>query len=136
MVVVVSPNTRAVVHRIEPSAFTKVSAIGVEEQRVNVIATFEKGANVYGDGYRVEAKIVVWERDGVLKLPLSALFRCQQHWCAFTVENDRAKRLQVQLGHHSDVEAEVQSGLQAGTPVILYPSEQLADGRRVRPLLN
>ena len=136
MAVVVSPNTRAVVYRIEPSAFTKVSALGVEEQRVNVIATFEKGSNVYGDGYRVEAKIVVWERDEVLKLPLSALFRCQQYWCAFTVENDRAKRLQVQLGHHSDVEAEVQSGLQAGTPVILYPSEQLADGRRVRPLLN
>jgi HlyD family secretion protein len=136
MAVVVSPNTRAIVQRIEPSAFTKVSALGVEEQRVNVIATFEKASNVYGDAYRVEAKIVVWERHDVLKLPLSALFRCQRAWCVFTVENDRAKRVQVQLGHRSDIEAEVQSGLQVGTPVVVYPAEQIADGHRVRRLRN
>jgi HlyD family secretion protein len=69
-------------------------------------------------------------------LPLSALFRCQRAWCVFTVENDRAKRVQVQLGHRSDIEAEVQSGLQVGTPVVVYPAEQIADGHRVRRLRN
>ena len=132
MPVVVSPDTPARVQRIEPSAFTKVSALGVEEQRVNVIATLAEPATAYGDGYRVEVKIVIWERDEVLKLPLSALFRCERAWCVFTVENHRAKRIQVELGQRSDVEAEVRRGLQAGTPVVLYPGERIEEGRRLR----
>ncbi len=125
MPVIVSPQSQARVQRVEPAAFTKVSALGVEEQRVNVIATFTEPPAAFGDGYRVETQIVVWESDDVLTLPLSALFRCRQVWCVFKIEAGRAVRLEVEIGHRSDIAAEVLSGIEAGTPIILYPSEQL-----------
>ncbi len=136
MPVMVEPETRARVQRVEPAAFTKVSALGVEEQRVNVIATFVDSPIAFGDGYRVETRIIIWENNEVLKLPLSALFRCRQAWCVFKVEAGRAMRIEVEIGHRSDVEVEVLSGIEAGVPIVLYPSEQLADGHRVRQRSN
>jgi HlyD family secretion protein len=121
------------VRQVEPSAFTKISALGVEEQRVNIIADFIDTPAPLGDGYRVEARIVVWEAEEVLKVPVSALFRCADAWCAFVVAANRAQRRQVSIGQRSGLEAEVLQGLEAGERVILHPSAQIEPGRRVRP---
>jgi HlyD family secretion protein len=123
---------RAKVRSIEPSAFMKVSALGVEEQRVNIIGDFVDSSASFGDAYRVEVRIIVWEGKDVLKAPLSALFRCQQSdWCAFVVENGRAIRRQVAIAHRNDLEAEIRQGLQEGETVILHPTEQIDAGSRV-----
>ncbi|MCM1983743.1 efflux RND transporter periplasmic adaptor subunit [Lyngbya confervoides] len=128
----------ATVRTIEPSAFTKVSALGVEEQRVNIIAELKAGETRLGDGYRVEAHIVIWEADNVLQVPLSALFRCEteqvddSHWCAFTVEGGRAQQRTVALGQRNPNAAQVIHGLSENDRVILHPTEQLASGTRVR----
>ncbi|HEY9605300.1 MAG TPA: HlyD family efflux transporter periplasmic adaptor subunit [Allocoleopsis sp.] len=122
---------QAKVRQVEPSAFTKVSALGVEEQRVNIIADFVEASGSLGDGYRVEARIVVWDGKNVLKVPLGALFRCNENWCAFVVKEGKAQRRQVEVGHRSDFEAEVRRGLVEGEGVMLYPTEQLKDGGRV-----
>lgn len=122
----------AKVRAIEPSAFTKVSALGVEEQRVNIIGDFVDSSNSFGDAYRVEVRIVVWEGNNVLKAPLSSLFRCQKtNWCVFVVESDRAVRRQVAIAHRSNLEVEIQQGLQEGEIVILHPTEQIEAGTRV-----
>ncbi|NEP16649.1 MAG: HlyD family efflux transporter periplasmic adaptor subunit [Leptolyngbya sp. SIO4C1] len=124
---------RAQVRYVEPAAFTEVSALGVEEQRVNVIADLVEPPQTLGDGYRVEAQIVTWADDDVLKVPLSALFRCEDEaWCVFVAENGQAQRRQVGLGPRSDAEAVVEQGLSNGEPVILYPSEQIKPGQRIR----
>jgi HlyD family secretion protein len=117
---------------IEPSGFTKVSALGVEEQRVNVLADFDDDPGPLGDGYRLEARIVVWEADDVLKVPASALFRRGKQWHVFLIEDGRARRRAVEVGHGNAVEFEVKSGLEAGETVILHPSDLIADGARVR----
>jgi HlyD family secretion protein len=123
---------RAKVRRIEPSAFMKVSALGVEEQRVNIIGDFVDSSASFGDAYRVEVRIVVWEGKNVLKAPISALFRCQQSdWCVFVVENGRAVRRQVAIAHRNELEAEIRQGLQEGETVILHPTEQIDAGSRV-----
>ncbi len=105
----------------------------MEEQRVNVIADFADPPASLGDGYRMDARIVVWEGQDVLKTPLSALFRCRDAWCTFVIENGTATQRQLELGHRSNFEAEVTDGLQAGDDVILYPTEQVRDGTRVQP---
>jgi HlyD family secretion protein len=125
---------RARVRLVEPAAFTEVSALGVEEQRVNVIGDFVAPPTPFGDGYRVDAKIVIWEGKDVLKLPLSALFRCNPGWCVFTVKTDRAQRRSVTIGQRSNFEAEIQQGLTAGERVILHPNEQINQGTQVREL--
>lgn len=122
---------QARVRYVEPSAFTEVSALGVEEQRVNVIADFAEPAIPLGDGYRVEARIVVWQDSQVLKVPVSALFRCKTDWCTFVVDRGRARRRKVRIGPRSDFEAVVNDGLEAGETVILHPTEQIEDGKRV-----
>ena len=121
----------AKVRYVEPSAFTKISALGVEEQRVNVIADWVDFPASVGDGYRVEARIVVWEAKEVLAIPLSALFRCEQAWCTFVVEEGKVERREVELGRRSNFEAVVQKGLQEGEVVILHPSEQIKPGSAV-----
>jgi HlyD family secretion protein len=135
------PPLQAKVTRIEPSAFTKVSALGVEEQRVNVIGDFVEPPQTLGDAYRVDTKIVTWEDENALKLPLSALFRCDrplggargnQAWCVFVVRENKAHRRQIEVGHRSDLEAEVKQGLTTGERVILHPTEQIQDGKRVK----
>jgi HlyD family secretion protein len=122
---------KARVRLVEPSAFTKISALGVEEQRVNVIADFIEPDTPLGDGYRVESRIVIWETNEALKAPLNALFRSGQRWNAFVVENGLAKLREVETGHRADFEIEVLSGLREGESVIAHPSDLVADGVRV-----
>jgi HlyD family secretion protein len=119
------------VRLVEPSAFTKISALGVEEQRVNVIADFIGPETPLGDGYRVESRIVIWETKEALKAPLSALFRSGLRWNAFVVENGFAKLREVETGHRADFEVEVLSGLREGESVIAHPSNLVADGVRI-----
>lgn len=122
----------ATVRQVEPSAFTEVSALGVEEQRVNIIADFTDPTVPLGDGFRVTAHIAVWQGDDVLKVPISALFRCETAWCTFVEEGGRAQRRHVTIGPRSDFEAVVESGLTAGEQVILYPGDQIETGVRIR----
>lgn len=119
---------------VEPSAFLKISALGVEEQRVNVIVDFaaspaDRGA--LGDAYRVEARIVLWESDNVPKVPVGALFRDGGDWAAFAVVDGRAKLQRMRIGHRNDLEAEVLAGLTESARVILHPSDKIQDGARV-----
>lgn len=124
-------NLEARVRSIEPSAFTKVSALGVEEQRVNVIANFVERAVPLGDAYRLETRIVVWEGRNVLTVPLNALFRCQENWCAFVVENGHAKKCQVEVSHRNNLVAAIPDGLVEGEKVILNPSQEMQEGTQV-----
>jgi HlyD family secretion protein len=119
------------VRLVEPSAFTKISALGVEEQRVNVIADFIQPDTPLGDGYRVEARIVTWETKETLKAPLNALFRSGQRWNTFVVENGMTKLREVETGHRADFEVEVLSGLHEGESVIAHPSNLIVEGVRV-----
>jgi HlyD family secretion protein len=125
------------VRRVEPSGFTKVSALGVEEQRVNVIIDFvdpRDGWEKLGDGYRVEVLVVVWREDDVLQVPSSALFRSQDGWAVFTVDGEngaRARRTPVEVGHRNGLQGEVRSGLEAGDTVIVHPSDAISDGVKV-----
>lgn len=123
------------VRTVEPSAFTKISALGVEEQRVNVIIDFtgkpEERATL-GDGFRVETRIVVWDSPHVLRVPSSALFKQDQHWAVFVVEGDRARLREVDFGRSNDEHAEVLSGLREGERVVIYPSDRVEDGALVK----
>ena len=126
---------RAQVRLVEPAAFTKVSALGVEEQRVNVIADFVSPPaerRGLGDQFRVEARIILWEEAKVLKVPAGALFRRGEQWWAFVVHHGRARLRAVQPGRSSGREIQVLSGLEAGEVVVLYPSDRVTDGQRVR----
>lgn len=127
------PMLKAKVRQVEPSAFTKTSALGVEEQRVNVIGDFINAPASLGDGYRSDVQIVVWQNPDVLKVPLSALFRCDQAWCVFSVQDSKAQERSIEIGQRSTFEAEVQKGLQAGETVILHPNEQIKTGTLVKP---
>ena len=122
---------------VEPAAFTKVSALGVEEQRVNVIAdltTPPEQRRTVGDSFRVEAKIIVWEAKDTLKVPAGALFRQGDTWAAFVVRNGRAELRAVKAGRSSGTETQVLEGLQAGEEVIMYPGSRVKDGQRVTPI--
>jgi HlyD family secretion protein len=129
-----SPDADTVVgriHRIEPSAFTKLSPLGVEEQRVNVIVRFEDGGTTLGDRYRVDAALVAWEGADVVRVPVSALVRTEGGWAVFVVDDGRASLRGVELGQRGRRAAEVRSGLVAGEVVVLYPSDEIDDGVRV-----
>jgi HlyD family secretion protein len=122
------------VRLIEPAAFTKVSALGIEEQRVNVIIDFVgpvENRPALGDGFRVEAEIVRWESADVLIVPTGALFREGDSWAVFGILNDRAEVRLVELGHRNDDTAEILSGLEEGEDVILYPGDRVAAGTLV-----
>jgi HlyD family secretion protein len=124
------------VRLVEPSGRTKVSALGVEEQRVNIIADFpdrDKIPSTLGDGFRVEARIIIWEQDGVMKVPTSALFRHADGWAVFRVENDRAVLRSVKLGRKSPLAAEVLEGLTLGDTVVVHPSDRITDGVQIVP---
>ncbi len=123
---------RARVRLVEPAGFTKISALGVEEKRVNVIADFIDPPDGLGDGYRVETRIVTWESPDVLKIPGSATFREQDGWSVFVVDRERARRRTIQIGHRNQTEAEILSGINVGEDVILHPSNQLREGVRIR----
>lgn len=120
---------------VEPSAFMKVSALGIEEQRVHVICDFIGPAEprrALGDGYRVEAAFVVWDGKDVVQVPLGALFRSGGAWAVFAVEGGRARLRKVALGQRSDEAAEVLRGLNPGESLVLYPDDQIREGSRVR----
>lgn len=120
------------VRRVEPGAFTKVSALGVEEQRVNVIGDIQDAPASLGAGYRIEAAIVTWTGEQVLQIPTGALFRRDGAWQAFVLQQGQARLRKLQIGHRSDAFAEVTAGIQAGESVIVFPSDRVADGVAVR----
>lgn len=119
------------VRLVEPSAFTKVSALGIEEQRVNVISDFLETNTPLGDGFRVEARFITWESDDVLKIPSSALFRKAQRWSVFLISNGRAIVRAVEVGQQNSSAVEIRQGLEEGDTVILHPSNEIAEGARV-----
>ena len=122
------------VRMIEPAAFTKISALGVEEQRVNVVLDFAEPLDrvaTLGDGYRVEAQIVVHRVEDALKVPVGALFRESDKWSVFVVDGGRAVKRAIRTPRRNGVEALVEEGLQAGETVVVYPSDALRDGDRV-----
>lgn len=123
-----------VVRVVEPAGFTKISALGVEEQRVLVIADITSPSEQWarlGDGYRVEAVFILWEEPDVLQIPSSALFRAGGDWYAFVFEDGRARRHKLEIGHRNGLQAQVLGGLKGGETVIVHPDDTLEDGARV-----
>jgi len=123
------------VRRVEPSAVTKLSALGVEEQRVNVLVDLDDAAaaRTLGDGFRVEARITLFSAPQLLQVPGSALFRSGESWAVFVADGPRARLTLVALGHRNDEAAEVLSGLGEGERVLLHPGDTVRDGVRVVP---
>ena len=122
------------VRRVEPYGFTKVSALGIEEQRVNVIIDFTDPAENWarlGHGYRVEARIVLWQGEDVLKVPQVALFRQDGQWSVYVKEDGRARLRAVTLGQSNGFEAEIADGLGAGEAIVLHPSDRIAPDIRI-----
>lgn len=121
------------VRRVEPSGFTKISALGVEEQRVNVIIDLDTSdaPAALGDGFRVEVRIVTWQDDQVLQIPLSTLFRVGGDWAVYVVEDGRAAVRHVTLGQRGTRDVQVLDGLEDGTQLVAYPPDSLTDGTRV-----
>lgn len=121
---------------VEPAGFTKVSALGVEEQRVNVIVDFTgpvEGRRALGDGFRVEVRMVVWEGADVRKVPGGALFREGGDWAVFVVDGGRARLARVELGRRGDREAELRTGPEDGALVVVHPGDRVGPGVRLAP---
>ncbi|QKV18840.1 efflux RND transporter periplasmic adaptor subunit [Oricola thermophila] len=119
------------VREIEPAARTKVSALGIEEQRVDVTLDFENGeiaGKGLGNGYAVFVRIIVWEGSDVLQVPVSALFRADGEWALFIYDEGVARQVPVEIGRRSGLMAEIVSGVEEGTMVITHPSDRVADG--------
>jgi HlyD family secretion protein len=120
---------------VEPAGFTKVSSLGVEEQRVNVIVDLTSPFEVWrrlGDGYRLDATFIIWESNDVLQVPASALFRKGDGWALFAMEDGRARLHDVTIGKRNGLAAEVEKGLSEGATVITNPDDTLKDGVRVK----
>lgn len=127
---------QGVVRTVEPVGFTKISALGVEEQRVLVISDITSPPDEWdrlGDGYRVEARFILWEGAGVLQIPSSTLFRHGDGWAVFAMEEGIAVQKPIELGHRNGLIAEVVSGLQEGDTVITHPDDAIDDGVEVEP---
>lgn len=131
------------VREIEPAAFTKISPLGVEEQRVRVIGVPEAGGERdvaadplagLGDRFRIRARIVLWRGDSVLRAPSGALFRAGEGWAAFRYDGGRARLAWVEVGHRGSDAVEILDGLAEGDRLVLYPGARVVDGTRVRPL--
>jgi HlyD family secretion protein len=118
------------VRLVEPAAFTKVSALGVEEQRVNVICDLLAAPPTLGDQYRVDVRVVLW-RGVTTKVPATALFTSAGGWNAFVVRDGRARLQRVDVGEMSDTEVEIKGGLQPNDTILVHPSDQIADGVRI-----
>jgi HlyD family secretion protein len=121
---------------VEPAGFTKISSLGVEEQRVLVIVDLtssDENEQSLGDGYRLEASFIIWEGKEVSQVPASALFRKQEGWAVFVVKNNRALKREVKVGQRTGLAAEVLSGLIDGEEVISHPDNSIEEGTRVRP---
>lgn len=125
------------VRRIEPAGFTRISALGVDEQRVPVIVDFDAAVDPaalgLGSGFRVDVEFLVWQAEEILQLPTGALFRVAGQWAVFVVEDGRAISRRVEVGRRSGLVTQVVGGLEQGERVIIHPGERVADGVRVRP---
>jgi len=124
------------VRLVEPAAFTKYSALGVEEQRVNVVVDITSPREQWrslGDNFRVEARVITWESASALKVPVSGLFRQGNAWAAYVVRGGQAVLVPVKAGKSSGAEIQVVEGLAEGDEVILYPGDRIKDGQRVKP---
>lgn len=123
------------VHRVEPAAFTRISALGVEEQRVNVVVHFDRTEidelPPLGDGYRVEVDIAIWKGEDVLTIPTSAVFRRGDQWAAFRIDGDKAANVHLELGRRTAARTEILDGLAEGQTVIVHPSDRVSDGTEV-----
>ena len=122
------------VRRIEPTGFTKVSALGIEDQRVVVVIDIADPPEIWrrlGHGFRVEVRIVIWRSDDVLRVPVGALFREGQDWAVFTVTDGLAQKRIVRIGHSNAIMAEVLDGLAEDEYVLLHPSDRIAEGTAV-----
>ena len=123
------------VRRVEPVGFTKISALGVEEQRVLVISDITSDAERWqtlGDGYRVESRFILWENEDVLQIPASALFRVDDQWALFVMENNKAKRRRIDVGQRNGLSAQILEGLAEGDAIITHPDKTIEDGTGVK----
>ncbi len=123
------------VRRVEPVAFTKVSALGVEEQRVKVLVTITSPESEWsrlGDRYRVEATFILWKSDSVLQVPASSLFRRQGAWNVFVVADGRARYRRVEIGRRNGMAAQILAGLKAGETAVAHPGDSVEEGVAVR----
>ncbi len=116
------------VHVVEPAAFTKVSSLGIEEQRVNVVVDLDDVPENLGHGYRVLAHLGIWEDPDALQVPIGALFRAEGRWSVFVVAGNRVELRPIEIGRMNAVSAQVIDGLEEGTVVVLYPNDLLEDG--------
>lgn len=124
----------AVVQRVEPVGITRISSLGVEEQRVTVVSNITSPPETWqelGSGYRVVARFILWESGDALQVPAGALFRTDEGWAVFAVEDGRAVRRDVEIGHQTGLATEITSGLAEGEPVIVHPPSDLEEGTRV-----
>jgi HlyD family secretion protein len=122
------------VRRVEPYGFTKISALGIEEQRVNVVIDLTSPREQWerlGHGYQVEARVVVWQGDDVVTVPLTAPFRDGEDWAVFVDDGGRARLRRVKVGHRNSVDTEIVEGLAAGERVVLHPSDRVVAGVRI-----
>jgi HlyD family secretion protein len=125
------PPLAARVRRIDPAAFTKVSALGIEEQRVRVYLDFvDQGPDLgsLGEGFRVYVRIVEWRGEDVLQVPVSSLFRTADAWTVFRVEGERARLTHVEVGRRNAKAAEVLGGVTEGDRIVTYPGDRVQDG--------
>jgi HlyD family secretion protein len=128
------PTLAARVLRVEPAGFTKVSALGIEEQRVRIVLRLEGGAEAterLGHEYRVVVRIQVYEKSDALRVPISALFRKGDEWAVFAVDGRRARLTPVGIGQRNTSHAEILRGVREGDTVVLHPSDRIDDGIRV-----
>lgn len=126
---------QGVVRRVEPFGFTKVSALGIEEQRVKVLIELTDPPQKWerlGHGYRVQARIVLDETKDVLKVPQAALFRDGERWAIYVAQDDTARLRHVELGLRNGLDAEILTGLQGGERVVLQPGDRISDGALLR----
>lgn len=122
------------VRRVEPAGFTRISALGVEEQRVPVIVDFADPREAWmalGEGYRVEARFIIWEGEDIMQIPTSALFRIDEGWAVFVMENGHATLRPIEIGRRAGLITQVTAGLEAGEIIITHPGDRIDDGSRV-----
>lgn len=125
---------QGIVKKVEPFGYTKVSSLGIEEQRVDVIIDFtdaKEKLQSLGHGYQVESKVILWQDENILKVPVTSLFRVDGEWSLFVIEDERAVIRKLQIGKMNALEAQVISGVAEGEKVILHPSNQINQGSLV-----
>jgi len=119
---------QATVRKIDPAAVTKVSALGIEEQRVNAVLDLDATDQRLGHGFRVVAELVIWRSEATPQVPISALFRADDTWRVFRLADGRLQETPVDIGRMNDATAQVLAGLSVGDVVVVHPSDMLADG--------